>query len=651
MPSPVLGREDPAAIHRFGEFELDSCRGVLLHHGVEIPLRPKSWELLRYLVTHPDRLITKEELMEAIWAPAVVTDGALNQCVIDVRRALDDHGHQIVRTVPRRGLRFGLSVTSTTSPDIASAPGESPADPAPATAPAYRLMLLSTVTLGAACLIWWGSIVWRQAEPATTAVGTTAVPLTLPPQTVILGPFTVIGDEAGLAAFAARTRNELVSRLSEMRSLNVALAERSGAGDAVLDVTVERRGDRLQTAVHVTHAGDGDVLWIKTFEQPLEQTEFAHAALVAFAVEGVVRNRQIGSRMPPHYSEQARREYAQGNQEWWLWALGAGGNVRVVGEHLRRAVQLEPRMWAAQAQLLIHYANRFELDQPLPDYVAEAHRAARALMALTANDAEYSMPVAWEVPVALVLMRLDLDLDYAERLLRQAKAKGFPPGQIDTELGRLYALRGDTAAASVWFQAAIDRGAEINQTSALADYASALLVAGQYERARELIDRAASMTVPGSEMHLYVQLSQVTAHYLAGDYSKAAEILDEALTMYGQTHTRLFPAALALLGRDEEARAILPEFDAMYRSGRLSQATTAMLANHYLGDTDQTFLWIDRAIEIRDHHALPVLHRSAVIEPLRQDPRFAEAMQRFAAIEAAGSPLRPDIDALREAQQ
>jgi hypothetical protein len=121
--------------------------------------------------------------------------------------------------------------------------------------------------------------------------------------------------------------------------------------------------------------------------------------------------------------------------------------------------------------------------------------------------------------------------------------------------------------------------------------------------------------------------------------------------MYGQTHTRLFPAALALLGRDEEARAILPELDAMYRSGRLSQATTAMLANHYLGDTDQTFLWIDRAIEIRDHHALPVLHRSAVIERLRQDPRFAEAMQRFAAIEAAGSPLRPDIDALREAQQ
>src|ERR1700674_1556471 len=94
----------------FDAFTLDVSRGCLRRGADDVRLRPKSYDVLRYLVENPGRLVSKEELIRAVWRDAFVTDNSLVQCLIEIRRALRDGGQVIIRTVPRRGYIFDTSV-------------------------------------------------------------------------------------------------------------------------------------------------------------------------------------------------------------------------------------------------------------------------------------------------------------------------------------------------------------------------------------------------------------------------------------------------------------------------------------------------------------------------------------------------------------
>jgi pimeloyl-ACP methyl ester carboxylesterase/DNA-binding winged helix-turn-helix (wHTH) protein len=95
----------------FDPFALDLQRCALLHGQEEIRLRPKSFDALRYLAEHPGRLVSKEELIQAIWPSMAVTDDSLVQCIRDIRTALSDNPPRIIRTVPRRGYLFAAPVS------------------------------------------------------------------------------------------------------------------------------------------------------------------------------------------------------------------------------------------------------------------------------------------------------------------------------------------------------------------------------------------------------------------------------------------------------------------------------------------------------------------------------------------------------------
>lgn len=99
-------------IYSFDEFTLDLTRGCLLRGNTEeIKLRPKSFEVLRYLAENGGRLVTKDELIEAVWTDTAVTDDSLVQCLKDIRRALDDKSQTFIKTVPRRGYIFEKDVS------------------------------------------------------------------------------------------------------------------------------------------------------------------------------------------------------------------------------------------------------------------------------------------------------------------------------------------------------------------------------------------------------------------------------------------------------------------------------------------------------------------------------------------------------------
>ena len=90
-------------IYQFGEFTLDVARSCVFKAEEEIKLRPKVYETLKYLVENPGRLVGKQELMQAVWPDAFVTDDSLVQCTVELRRALGDRAQGLLKTVPRRG--------------------------------------------------------------------------------------------------------------------------------------------------------------------------------------------------------------------------------------------------------------------------------------------------------------------------------------------------------------------------------------------------------------------------------------------------------------------------------------------------------------------------------------------------------------------
>ena len=108
---------------RFGEFALDLQRCALRRGEDPIELRPKAFDVLRYLVENRDRVIGKDELIQAVWQGQAVTDDALVQCIRSLRQALSDGDQRIIRTVRRRGYLFAMEPAGAPSPAPESGPG------------------------------------------------------------------------------------------------------------------------------------------------------------------------------------------------------------------------------------------------------------------------------------------------------------------------------------------------------------------------------------------------------------------------------------------------------------------------------------------------------------------------------------------------
>lgn len=96
-------------IHRFAAFELDPGQRALRLEGRELPLQPRVFDLLSYLIEHSDRVVSKEELLESLWPGVVVSESSLQRAVSLARGALEQGGLAgAIRNYARRGYRFLL---------------------------------------------------------------------------------------------------------------------------------------------------------------------------------------------------------------------------------------------------------------------------------------------------------------------------------------------------------------------------------------------------------------------------------------------------------------------------------------------------------------------------------------------------------------
>jgi pimeloyl-ACP methyl ester carboxylesterase len=110
----------------FGDVELDPARYDLRRAGTRVHVEPQVFEVLTYLATHHDRVVTNEELMDQVWGDRFVSDTAIKSRIKQARRAIGDDGttQRIIRTVHGRGYRFML-VPTTHDQDESSVAGAS----------------------------------------------------------------------------------------------------------------------------------------------------------------------------------------------------------------------------------------------------------------------------------------------------------------------------------------------------------------------------------------------------------------------------------------------------------------------------------------------------------------------------------------------
>ena len=95
-------------LFRFGEFELDERRGELQYRGENVPIQAKPLELLSVLLRNPDRVVPKDELIDAVWSDIAVSDASLATALRQVRHILDRSGSEESRVATLRGRGFRL---------------------------------------------------------------------------------------------------------------------------------------------------------------------------------------------------------------------------------------------------------------------------------------------------------------------------------------------------------------------------------------------------------------------------------------------------------------------------------------------------------------------------------------------------------------
>src|SRR3984893_10474018 len=106
---------------RFGQFVLDPGGRTLSCADSPVPLTPRAFDVLLFLVQNPNRLVTKEELLQAVWGGTFVEEGNLTQYISHLRKALGDNSEdtRLIVTIARKGYQFTADVTDAEAADPA----------------------------------------------------------------------------------------------------------------------------------------------------------------------------------------------------------------------------------------------------------------------------------------------------------------------------------------------------------------------------------------------------------------------------------------------------------------------------------------------------------------------------------------------------
>ena len=135
--------------YQFADVSVDLERVAVTRNGVAVELEPKAFDVLRHLLEHADRLVTKEELLDAVWSDTFVTPNVLTRAIAQLRRALGDDAREAryIGTVARRGYRFIAELTRDERRRAARRQEASPRCPLDRPQARSRLLVIAAVAL------------------------------------------------------------------------------------------------------------------------------------------------------------------------------------------------------------------------------------------------------------------------------------------------------------------------------------------------------------------------------------------------------------------------------------------------------------------------------------------------------------------------
>jgi TolB-like protein/DNA-binding winged helix-turn-helix (wHTH) protein/Flp pilus assembly protein TadD len=289
-----MGRteEIAATTFRFDAFELDVQRRTLRRSGSDVELRPLAFDALGFLVRHAGRVVTKDELIAAVWPGLVVTDDSIARCISDIRRALGDVEQKIIKTVPRRGYILAVAATKVGPGFAQTEPAESAVartDRAPVALAAkkdlgrslVRVFIVSGLVIGAVVAALSVSSIWEHwsAQQRTQVAAARTGP------SIVVLPLASEGGDPGQDRLAAALTDEItvdLSRIPETFVIARATADsyRGRSVDArqvgrelgvryVLDGGLVRLSEAVQLTLQLVDSESGRALWADRFDGEL----------------------------------------------------------------------------------------------------------------------------------------------------------------------------------------------------------------------------------------------------------------------------------------------------------------------------------------------------------------------------------------------
>jgi TolB-like protein/DNA-binding winged helix-turn-helix (wHTH) protein/Flp pilus assembly protein TadD len=509
----------------FGRFVLDLTRGCLLSDGREIPLRPKTFAVLTYLVQRPGELVSKEELLEAVWPGLIVTDDTLVQSIGELRRTLGDAEAKLIVTVPRRGYRFELAAAP---PERRNARGIG----ALRFRWKYGLFAPLAVLLAFAA-IWFATS--REVAPLSVADSRPAIAIL---------PFQNQNESAARGYFADGLTQDLISSLGRFPEITVmswnAVATYKGAiaqpGEIarVLSVRYQVEGsvryadERLRVSAQLVDV-QGRVLWSSRYDE---------ATADAFALQ-----------------DRLTREIAG--------ALA----IRVNEQEQKRAAAKPPASFDAYDFLL---RARPALQRPTRAGLAEARDLLRQALAIDGNYGAAHAALGESFHAAISLGWAENPDDYWQRVERHASdALRVDASNVEARvlLGRFHLAYNRYAAAELEMNRAVDLNP--NNADALAGRGNCLLWMGRADNAIVMLELAQRID---PELNPYERFALGLAYYLDKRYDDAIEQAELNLRKSPEATFNLpvLAAAYAQAGHIEDAertaatlRARDPTFDAL----------------------------------------------------------------------------------------
>jgi TolB-like protein/DNA-binding winged helix-turn-helix (wHTH) protein len=625
---------------RFGSAEVRPAERQLLVDGQPVFIGARAFDVLHLLITHRERVVGKNELLEAVWPGLVVEENNLQVQISALRKIL---GAGAITTVAGQGYQFTamldserdtlpgaggpLSAPKTQLPAgqraALGAPAE-PAAPVPRLAVAGRGTRLALgVAIGLAIGIGAWAVLRTKPDAATVAsMGTNAQ--TAPAHSVAVLPFVNMSGDPTQDYFSDSLSEELLNSLSSIPDLHVAARTSSFSFKgknttvavighelnvgAVLEGSVRKDGKHVRITVQLVDVATGFELWSHAYDRDLGniltlQTEIATAvikALQATLLPNAAAALELGSTQNPQAFDaylQAESLEGREDKETVLTQIAA----------YDEAIRQDPsfaKAYVGKAMALSFIGGNIATSSSVHEYYAQARGMAEKALALA--------PELGQAHSALAQILVFGFFDFTHSLKETERALALSPGDtfvLQRSVSPLtFVGRTESAVTNARRAVALD---PINATSH-ETLGFALYFARQYRKAIEAYNRALSLNP---------KLTRVTA--LRGlSYKRLGEI-DGALQSCSTPPINTYNHVCLAIAYHQQNRASEARAEVAKIRQYLGDAGAYQYAEIYAqwGDVSSALQWLETADRLRDS-GLVLLKTDELLDPLRKEPRF-----------------------------